>query len=68
MVAPGWQSTGLGTAMQRHMVEHATKRGLRGFVAEALTKNKKMVNLAKNCCEKVSMEKDEDTVHITMLF
>lgn len=68
MVAPEWQSTGLGTAMQRHMMEHATARGLRGFVAEALAKNKKMVNLAKNCCEKVSMEKDEDTVHITMLF
>jgi len=68
MVAPEWQSTGLGTAMQRHMMKHAVARGLRGFVAEALTKNRKMVNLAKNCCEKVSMEKDEDSVHITMLF
>jgi len=68
MVAPGWQSTKLGTEMQRHMADHARARGLRGFVAEAFAKNKKMVNLAKNCSEKVSMEKDGDTMHITMLF
>ena len=68
MIAPEWQSTGLGTAMQRHMMEHAIACGLRGFVAEALAKNRKMVNLAKGCCEKVSMEKHEDTVRVTMLF
>jgi acyl-CoA hydrolase/RimJ/RimL family protein N-acetyltransferase len=68
MIAPEWQSTGLGKAMQRHMVDHAMARGLRGFVAEALAKNKKMVSLARSCSEKVSMEKDQDTFHITMLF
>jgi len=68
MIQPAWQGTGLGTALQRRMVDHAMTRGIRGFVAEILPENKKMVNLARNCCETVTVERDEDTVHVTMLF
>lgn len=68
MIEPTWQGTGLGTALQRRMVDHAMTRGIRGFVAEILPENKKMVNLARNCCETVTIERDEDTVHVTMLF
>jgi RimJ/RimL family protein N-acetyltransferase len=68
MVDPAWQGTGLGTAMQRRLVEHGKGRGLRGFVAEVLPENAKMVALARNCSDNISVEKDEDCVHITMLF
>jgi acyl-CoA hydrolase/RimJ/RimL family protein N-acetyltransferase len=68
MVHPEWQGTGLGTAMQRRMMEHAIGRGLRGFVAEILPENQKMIKLARACCDNVKVEKDEDTVHVTMLF
>ncbi len=68
MVEPSWQGTGLGTAMQRRLMEHAQARGIRGFIAEILPGNKKMVNLARNCCDNVAMERDEDTVHVTMTF
>ena len=68
MVHPQWQGTGLGTVMQRRLMEHAVARGLRGFVAEILPENRKMMKLARSCCDNVSVEKDEDSVHVTMLF
>lgn len=68
MVAPKCQGTGLGSAMQRRLVEHAKRRGIRGFEAEILPQNQKMVRLARGCCENVSMQRDEDAVHVTMMF
>jgi len=68
MVDPGWQGTGLGSALQRRMAEHARARGLRGFVAEVLPENSKMLALARGFSENISVERDDDTVHVTMLF
>jgi len=59
---------GLGSAMQARLTEHAKGRGLRGFVAEILPENTKMIALARRCSEKISVERDEDAVHVTMLF
>ena len=36
MIHPKWQSTGLGSALQRRMIEFAQAKGLRGFTAEIL--------------------------------
>jgi len=68
MVHPDWQGSGLGTALQDCMVQHAKKRGLRGFVADVLPGNTRMLSLARNGPATVQMEKDSDSVHITQLF
>jgi len=68
MVAPGWQGAGLGSSMQKCLVEHAKKRGIRGFQAEILPRNESMIRLARSCCENVSTERDEETLHVTMVF
>jgi acyl-CoA hydrolase/RimJ/RimL family protein N-acetyltransferase len=68
MVDPGWQRTGLGSAMQVSLVDHAQASGLRGFQAEVLRGNQSMIGLARNCCENVIMVRDEDGVHVTMMF
>ena len=68
MVHPDWQGYGLGTALQSRMVEHAKKRGLRGFVADVLPGNTRMLRLARNGTQAVQMEKTEDSVHLTQLF
>ena len=68
LIDPAWQGTGLGGALQQRMVEHAKARGLRGFVAEILAENAKMIALARKGSDNVSVEKDEDCVHVTMLF
>ncbi|MCX7142713.1 MAG: GNAT family N-acetyltransferase [Proteobacteria bacterium] len=68
MVDPAWQGTGLGSALQRRMAEHARARGLRGFIAEVLPENSKMLALARGFSNNIHVERDEDTVHVTMLF
>lgn len=68
MVHPDWQGNGLGTALQNYMIEHAKRRGLRGFVADILPGNARMLRLARNGLPNVKAERDADSVHVTMLF
>jgi acyl-CoA hydrolase/RimJ/RimL family protein N-acetyltransferase len=68
LVDPLWQGTGLGSSMQRRMAEHAQARGIRGFEAEILPENAKMLALARGCSENITVTKDDDSVHVTMLF
>ncbi len=68
MVHPDWQGNGLGTALQKCMVEHAKKRGLRGFVSDVLPGNTRMLRLVRNGPPTVQVEKNSDSVHVTQLF
>jgi acyl-CoA hydrolase/GNAT superfamily N-acetyltransferase len=68
MVHPDWQGCGLGSALQACMVNHAKRRGLRGFVADILPSNDRMLRLARNGTPNVQAERNSDSVHITMLF
>ena len=68
MVDPAWQGTGLGSALQRRMTEHAKCRGIRGFVAEILPGNARMIALARGGSVNVTSKRVEDVVHVTALF
>lgn len=74
MVHPAWQGSGLGSALQRHMAEHARRRGVRGFVAEILAGNENMIHLARAGAgvlpggPKVSVEPGGSTLRITTLW
>ena len=69
MVSHDWQGKGLGKALQQRMAEHASRRGVQGFVAEILPSNTGMIRLAKGAGGgKVSVERGEDSVHVTTLF
>ena len=68
MVLPEWQSTGLATALQQHMMDHAKKRGVRGFVAEILADNTKMIRLARAGSESVTVDHQGSTVRVTQVF
>lgn len=50
------------------MMEFAKKKGVRGFVADILSENTKMVSLAKRACNNVSVHKDGETVEVVMMF
>jgi sporulation-control protein spo0M len=50
------------------MVRHAKARGVRGFLAEILPVNDKMIRLARNGSMHVSTEPTLDTVRVTTLF
>jgi len=67
MVLPEWQGIGLGTELQRRMAEYAQSRGVRGFKAEVLAENQKMLKLAQGAPD-TSMELSSGVYEITMLF
>ena len=68
LVDAAWQGCGLGSAMQRRLAEHAKARGLRGFTAEILPQNARMLALAKAGDGDIVVERDEDSVIVTTLF
>jgi RimJ/RimL family protein N-acetyltransferase len=68
MVAPEWQGAGLGTALQDRLQEYAIGRGVRGFVAEILPRNARMLRLASHASGVVTTSRDEDAVHVTVTF
>ena len=68
MVAPEFQGAGLGTALQARLQEYAMSRGVRGFVAEILPRNDKMLRLAARAPGTIATSRDEDGVHVTILF
>lgn len=68
MIASEWQGTGLGKALQQRMKEEAVSRGLLGFCAEILANNTKMLKLAKGACDQVTVERDDNSFHVTMMF
>jgi RimJ/RimL family protein N-acetyltransferase len=68
MVHPEWQGSGLGSALQSCMIAHAKRRGLRGFEADVLVGNARMLHLARSGATHVESHTDDGTVHVTMLF
>lgn len=68
MVAREWQGSGLGTALQNHMRDYAIKKGIRGFKAEVLSSNTRMIALAQRVGENVKITRAYDTHEITVYF
>jgi acyl-CoA hydrolase/RimJ/RimL family protein N-acetyltransferase len=68
MVAPEWQGAGLGTALQSRLQEYAVSRGVRGFIAEILPGNTPMLRLARSLSGKVTISRDDNVVHVSILF
>jgi RimJ/RimL family protein N-acetyltransferase len=68
MVAPAWQGAGLGKALQQRLREYAIGRGVRGFEAEILPRNARMLSLAEHAQGQVTTTRDEDSVHVVVLF
>jgi hypothetical protein len=54
--------------MQACLVDHAKKAGIRGFEAEVLPGNEGMISLARKCSGNFDTRRDEDGVHVIMMF
>lgn len=68
IVAPAWQGKGLGSALRARLGEYARAQGVRGFTASILPRNARMQRLAQGSGGRVSVERDEDELRVTMLF
>lgn len=68
MVAPAWQGLRLGSALQARLQEYAMRRGVRGFIADILPGNGRMLRLASRSRGSATTTRDEDAVHVTIFF
>lgn len=68
MILPEWQGVGLGTALQQRMIEYAKSKKLRGFKADILAENVKMLRLAQGGLPNVSISKSDSDYEVIMLF
>jgi len=66
MIRPEWQGTGLGRALQQRLFDYGLARGVRGFVAEILKGNSRMLKLAKGACDRIEVEAEDDVYVVTM--
>jgi acyl-CoA hydrolase/GNAT superfamily N-acetyltransferase len=68
IVHPDWQGLGLGRALQQRLAEHAQARGVRGFVADILPTNERMIRLALAGPGQPRRDSQGSSVLITTLF
>lgn len=68
MIAPSWQSKGVGGALQTRLREFAVSRRVKGFIAEVLRTNTKMLSLARAAGDDVAEQDDGESCYITTTF
>ena len=67
-VHPDWQRKGLGTVMLKKLIEIAQEKGIRGFTAEVLTVNRKMLNVFHKSGCKINIKLEDDVYYISFVF
>ena len=67
MIRNEWQSLGLGSLLQETMAAYARKSGLRGFKADILSENTKMIRLFQKAGT-VDMKRDMEAYEMKIIF
>ena len=67
MIRPEWQGMGLGKALQQRTTDYAKSKGIRGFTADILEENKKMLALIRTS-GKMSMKPVLNEFRVTIEF
>ena len=67
MIRNDWQSQGLGSLLQETMAAYAHKSGLRGFKADILSENTKMIRLFQKAGT-VDMKRDMESYEMKIIF
>jgi RimJ/RimL family protein N-acetyltransferase len=68
MVAREWQGSGLGTALQARLQDYAMARGIRGFNADILSKNARMLSLVHHAKGRITTDYEDGEARVTVLF
>jgi RimJ/RimL family protein N-acetyltransferase len=68
MIRPGWQGVGLGGHLQQRLMEYAKSSGLRGFTADVLCENEKMLAVFQKSGCKVTKKLASGAFEVVMLF
>jgi RimJ/RimL family protein N-acetyltransferase len=68
MVDPDWQGAGLGGILHARMVEYARSHGVRGFTADVVLGNSRMLRVFKHGDHDLKVEMESGITEVTMLF
>jgi RimJ/RimL family protein N-acetyltransferase len=68
MVDPDWQGAGLGGTLHARMVEYARANGVRGFTADVVVGNSRMLKVFKRGDHTLEMTIESGVNELTMLF
>jgi acyl-CoA hydrolase/RimJ/RimL family protein N-acetyltransferase len=68
MVDPDWQGAGLGSTLHRRAVEYARRHGVRGFTADVLLGNERMLRVFRRTEHHVSVTSEGGVSEVTILF
>ena len=68
MVDPEWQGAGLGGLLHARMLEYARERGVRGFRADVLMGNARMMRVFERAGHRMSVRTSAGIEEVTMLF
>jgi acyl-CoA hydrolase/RimJ/RimL family protein N-acetyltransferase len=68
MVDPEWQGAGLGHILHARMVEYARAHGVRGFTADVVLGNSRMLRVFKHGDHDLKVEMESGITEVTMLF
>jgi hypothetical protein len=68
MIAPGWQGCRVGGGLQKRLRVFAQARRIKGFIAEILPSNQKMIRLVRAAGDLIEQEDDEDGCKIKTTF
>ncbi len=67
-VHPEWQGCGLGSILQQRLFEYARSKGLRGFTADVMAENKKMLGLIEKSGCQITKSLSSGVYEVKMLF
>jgi RimJ/RimL family protein N-acetyltransferase len=68
MVDPEWQGAGLGGFLHARMVEYARSHGVRGFTADVVFGNSRMLQVFKGGDHELAATTEDGITELTMLF
>jgi acyl-CoA hydrolase/GNAT superfamily N-acetyltransferase len=68
VVLDDWQGKGVGTLLMKRMAEIGQKRGLAGFTADVLRRNKAMLGIFHRSGLDLRAELDQGTYHLELFF
>ena len=68
MVDPGWQGSGLGSALQSRTIDFARGRRIRGFTADVLAENIGMIQVFRRSGLRLETHLDAGTFEVRMHF
>jgi acyl-CoA hydrolase/RimJ/RimL family protein N-acetyltransferase len=68
MVDPEWQGAGLGGILHARAVEYARAHGVRGFTADVMVNNSRMLKVFRRGGHELTMDTESGVTEVTMIF